>query len=81
MRRDGSFTRPSELTCTREKLVAYIEETRRYILPMLREAKQRFPEESEIFFVLKDPIVSVVDAVEETMRVYGAGEATGASGK
>lgn len=57
---------------SRERLIAYIDETRRYILPLLHEAKQRYPEDANLFFVLKYHIVSVLDSIEETMRAYGA---------
>lgn len=57
-------------TFSEEKLVAYIEETRKYVLPMLRKAKEAYPEESDILFVLKYHIVSVVDSIEATMQVY-----------
>lgn len=53
-----------------EKLKAYIEETRHYVLPLLRKVKNLYPEESDILFVLKYHIVSVVDSIEATIAVY-----------
>lgn len=53
-----------------EKLKAYIEETRHYVLPLLRKVKHQYPEESDILFVLKYHIVSVVDSIEATMLVF-----------
>ena len=52
------------------KLKAYIEETRQYVLPLLRKVKNQYPEESDILFVLKYHIVSVVDSIEATIQVY-----------
>ena len=53
-----------------EKLKSYIEETRHYVLPLLRKVKNQYPEDSDILFVLKYHIVSVVDSVEATIRVF-----------
>ena len=54
-----------------EKLHAYIEETRHYVLPLLRKVKLLYPEESDALFVLKYHITSVVDAIDETLRSCG----------
>ncbi len=51
-----------------EKLHAYIEETRQYVLPLLRRVKDRYPGESDVLFVLKYHITSVVDAIDETLK-------------
>ena len=56
-------------TFTNEKLVAYIEETREYVLPLLREAKIIYPHFSNMFFVLKYHIVSIIDSIEATLAV------------
>ena len=53
-----------------EKLKAYIEETRHYVLPLLRKVKNQYPEESDILFVLKYHIVSVVDSIDATIQVF-----------
>ncbi len=62
-------------TFSKEKLKAYIEETRQYVLPLLRKAKNLYPEDSDILFVLKYHITSVVDSIEATMQVYETPEA------
>lgn len=53
-----------------EKLKAYIEETRHYVLPLLRKVKNQYPEEADILFVLKYHIVSVVDSIDATIQVF-----------
>ena len=55
-----------------EKLKSYIEETRHYVLPLLRKVKNQYPEDSDILFVLKYHIVSVVDSIEATIQVFEA---------
>ena len=57
-------------TFSEEKLRAYIEETRQYVLPLLRNAKSAYPEDSDILFVLKYHMTSVVDSIEAAMQVY-----------
>ena len=61
-----------------EKLLAYIDETRQYVLPLLKKAKNLYPQDSDVLFVLKYHIVSVVDSIEATMRVC---RRSGAEGK
>ena len=53
-----------------EKLKSYIEETRHYVLPLLKKAKTVFPEDADVLFVLKYHIVSVVDSIEATIQVF-----------
>lgn len=53
-----------------EKLKAYIEETRQYVLPLLRKAKSQYPQDSDELFLLKYHIVSVVDSIDATIQVY-----------
>lgn len=55
---------------SKNKLNAYIEETRQYVMPLLRKAKLQYPEDSDILFVLKYHITSVVDSIEATMLAY-----------
>lgn len=55
-------------TFTIEKLKSYIEETREYVLPLLRQVKDKYPSESNILFILKYHITSVVDAIELTLQ-------------
>ncbi len=58
-------------TFSEEKLCSYIDETRRYVFPLLRKLKDMYPEHSGLLFVLKYHITSVVDAVNETLRTCG----------
>ena len=53
-----------------EKLKAYIEETRHYVLPLLRKAKILYPEDADVLFVLKYHMVSVVDSIDTTIQVF-----------
>ena len=53
-----------------EKLKSYIEETRHFVLPLLRKVKNQYPEDSDILFVLKYHIVSVVDSIDATIQVF-----------
>ena len=55
-----------------EKLKSYIEETRHYVLPLLRKVKTMYPEESDILFVLKYYIISVVDSIDAAIQVFEA---------
>lgn len=57
-------------TFSREKLKAYIDETRQYVLPMLRKAKRVYPEDADVLFILKYHIVSVVDSIDATMQLF-----------
>lgn len=58
-------------TFSEEKLRSYIEETRQYVLPLLRKIKRQYPNESNTLFALKYHINSVVDAIDETLRTCG----------
>ena len=51
-----------------EKLKSYIEETRHYVVPLLRKVKLAYPEDSEILFVLKYHMLSVVDSIDATLQ-------------
>lgn len=53
-----------------EKLKSYIEETRTYVLSLLRKAKDCYSEELDRLFTLKYHIISVVDAIDLTMQEY-----------
>lgn len=53
-----------------EKLKSYIEETRTFVIPLLRKAKDSYPEYSDALFALKYHIVSVVDAIDCTIQAY-----------
>ena len=54
----------------KDKLNAYIDETRRYVLPLLNQANEKYPEDAGILFVLEYHIRSVIDAIEEIIRQY-----------
>lgn len=62
-------------TFSEQKLRAYIDETRCYVLPLLRKVKQRYPEYSNVLFALKYHITSVVDAIDETLKSCGGSDA------
>ncbi|NLT13520.1 MAG: HD domain-containing protein [Clostridiales bacterium] len=57
-------------TFTEQKLLSYIDETTRYVLPMLRKTKDMHPEYGDILFVLKYHIHSVIDSIKATMEPY-----------
>ena len=61
-------------TFSKQKLRAYIDETRQYVLPLLRRIKRQYPEDSDFLFVLKYHITSVVDAIDETLKASDAAE-------
>ena len=52
------------------KLKSYIEETRHYVLPLLKKAKGVYPADAEILFLLKYHITSVVDSIEATIGIF-----------
>ena len=52
------------------KLKSYIEETRHYVLPLLKKAKDVYPEDADMLFLLKYHIVSVVDSIEATIQIF-----------
>ena len=55
-----------------EKLKSYIEETREYVLPLLRKAKEKYPADSDALFILKYHITSVVDSIDTTLQAIEA---------
>ena len=57
-------------TFSKEKLVSYIDETREYVLPLLRRAKLQYPEYSDALFAIKYHMVSVVDSVDAAIQEY-----------
>ena len=46
-----------------ERLISYIEETKQFILPMIRRTKEEFPEYQNSLFILKYHIYSVLEAI------------------
>lgn len=53
---------------SKEKLLSYIDETRDYVLPLLRKVKNKFPDDTDALFVLKYHIISVIDAIDFTIK-------------
>lgn len=53
---------------SKAKLLAYIDETRNYVLPLLRRIKDKYPDDSDALFVLKYHIISVIDAIDFTIK-------------
>lgn len=47
-----------------EKLAEYVLETERYILPLTRELKDNYPQYSDLAFLVKYHIISVLEAVK-----------------
>lgn len=54
-----------------EKVNQYIEETREYVLPLLRRTKDQWPADSNALFVLKYHIMSVIDGLETCLKAKG----------
>lgn len=52
------------------KLKSYIEETRHYVLPLLKKAKDVYTEDADTLFLLKYHITSVVDSIEATIEIF-----------
>ena len=57
-------------TFSKEKLIAYIEETRHFMYPLLRKAKDQYPEDADVLFNLKYHMTSVIDSIEATMQAF-----------
>ena len=52
------------------KLKSYIEETRYYVLPLLKKAKSVYTNDADNLFLLKYHITSVVDSIEATIEIF-----------
>ena len=50
------------------KVRDYIEETREYVLPLIRSTKDHCPELSDALFVLKYHIISIIDGLEAALN-------------
>lgn len=57
-------------TFSEEKLKAYIDETNVFVLPLLRKAKDQYPNDANVLFCLKYHITSVIDSIEATIMAY-----------
>ena len=55
-----------------EKVKQYIEETREYVLPLLRRTKDQWPGDSNSLFVFNYQIVSVIDGLEVCLKLSNA---------
>lgn len=53
---------------SREKLAEYSKETKDYVLPLMRRAKDEYPELSNTFFQLKYHITSVLNAIDLALK-------------
>ena len=51
----------------REKLLEYIEETETYILPLIRVLKNDYPEYSDIAFLVKYHIISLIETIKNLL--------------
>ena len=49
---------------TTEKLLSYIQETKEYVLPLIRSTKDRWPEFGDVLFVMKYHICALIDGLE-----------------
>lgn len=57
-------------TFTKEKLLDYIEETKLFVIPLIRTAKDNFVEYRDVVFILKYHILSVLAAIEGTIETF-----------
>lgn len=55
---------------SKEKMIEYIDETRKCILPLQKKAKKKYPQWNNILFILKYHMVSVIDSVECVINHY-----------
>lgn len=65
---------------SKEKLREYIQETRDYVLPFIKRVKRNYPELTDVCFILKYHIRSVVDSIEAVMALYEKEESSGQEG-
>ena len=54
-------------TFSKEKMKAYIEETRVYVLPLLCRTRERYPDLAEVLFSIHYHITSVIHAAEQIL--------------
>ena len=59
-------------TFSKEKMKAYIEETREYVLPLLCRTRERYPDLAGVLFSIRYHITSVIDAAEQILRTDDA---------
>ena len=61
-------------TFSKEKMKAYIEETREYVLPLLCRTLERYPDLAVVLFSIHYHITSVIDAAEQILLTDDAGK-------
>ena len=61
-------------TFSKEKMKAYIEETREYVLPLLCRTLERYPDLAGVLFSIHYHITSVIDAAEQILLTDDAGK-------
>ena len=61
-------------TFSKEKMKAYIEETREYVLPLLCRTLERYPDLAWVLFSIHYHITSVIDAAEQILLTDDAGK-------
>ena len=59
-------------TFSKEKMKAYIEETREYVLPLLCRTRERYPDLAGVLFSIRYHITSVIHAAEQILRTDDA---------
>lgn len=52
-----------------QKIRQYIEETRNFVLPLIRRTKDQWPSDSNVLFVLKYHIMAVIDGLEVCLNI------------
>lgn len=53
-----------------EKLLDYIDETKRFVLPLIKSSKEEYPEYQNSLFILKYHIYSVLEAICGTINTF-----------
>ena len=51
----------------REKLIEYIDETEKYVIPVITTIKDRYPEYSDMAFIVKYQIISIVESIKSLL--------------
>lgn len=49
---------------SREKTIEYINETERYIMPVIKTIKDKYPEYSDVAFIIKYQIISLIESIK-----------------
>lgn len=53
-----------------EKIKQYISETREYVMPLLRQTKDKWPADGDALFILKYHITSVIDGLDLCINAF-----------